>query len=228
MKIEDSPFMSFSAWIGLFSFITVQNILLFLAMRSIPYTQGGYWILTIFTAFFGFIFGWAFDMKNFISNMKDAFVSFRDAIDLTPKFVALIRSISKYKIVSIPLFIFLLLAGIFGLFVPIIQGWFVIVLSFSALGITVLGEFVEQYYDQINTVTTILFFVAIGGLIFSWGLYSAGVSDYSPIDNVIDFVQLGQDDLKGFSNETFSVISGGALEYEKIQGTLSVIGSGGE
>ena len=140
-------------------------------------------------------------------------------IDLTPLVLKLIDGTAKAGKFNIFMFLLLLLIGFFGLLLPIIQGWMVIALSFTALGIKPLNKFIQKNKKKIESLGTIMFTITFTLLFINTLLWATGVGQ-SPVQNVVGMVTWGQEDLEKINDDAMSVIG---LDYEKIQQSMSLV-----
>lgn len=142
-------------------------------------------------------------------------------IDLTPILIRISNRVARSGKLNIGLFIFFILIGVFGLFVPIIQGWLTIVLAFTMLGIQPINSFVQDNTELIEGVGTFMFSIAAIFLLVNTATWATGITESSPVDNVFGFVQGGQDSINGVNEATFSIIG---VDYEKdVQQPLSLV-----
>lgn len=135
------------------------------------------------------------------------------AIDLTPYLLSFALRMQSTG-VNLLLFVFFLLIGFFGLFVPIIQGWLTIGLAFTFLGIKPLNLFIKRNKKGIQNVGTVLFTLTLLLFLGSFVTWILGITDDSPGKNILDVVQYGREDIEEARDSTISIIG---LEPEDLE-----------
>lgn len=153
--------------------------------------------------------------NRFIDTLK----SIQRRFDLTPMLIRLSARFARSNRVSIAFFIFFLLAGAIGLFLPIIQGIPTILLAFTFLGIRPLNNFIQSNQTTIENFGAVLFFVAFFAFFLNLGAWGLGVVDDSPLQNAFDFVNLGKDGLSDRTARAFSVVG---VDYLDLRQSLSI------
>lgn len=156
----------------------------------------------------------------FLKKVWKGFKKFQSKIDLTPKLIRISEKYAKKDRINIALFVFFLLAGFFGMFIPIIQGWLAVALSFTFLGIKPVNNFLENNRKAVSNVGSLLFIVAVGSFLITTGAWALGYSEDSPIDNIFKVLNYGKEDFQSANEEVFSVIG---VDYNNTVQTFSVI-----
>lgn len=156
----------------------------------------------------------------FFKKIWEGLKNFQKKIDLTPRLIRISNKYAKRNKASIALFFFFLLAGFFGFFIPIIQGWLAVVLAFSFLGIKPLNRFLQDNRKAISNVGSFLFMMTIALFLFSTSAWALGYSEDSPVDNVFKVVNYGKDDFQDANSELLSTVG---VDYNDTVQTFSVI-----
>jgi hypothetical protein len=148
------------------------------------------------------------------------FQDFQKRIDFTPKLIAISEKFAKNQRISFFFFFLFLVVGFLGLFLPLVQGWLVIALSVTFLGIKPLNKWMATNRKAVMNVGTIGFMIGVGMFMFSVGTWATGYSETSPIDDIMSIVQWGQDDLVEINTQAFSIVG---VDYVQMQQAFSIV-----
>lgn len=156
-----------------------------------------------------------------MAKKKSAFRKFQEAIDMTPELIKISEVIKKHTRVRWSGFLLFFLAGLFGLFVPILQGIVTIMIAFSFLGIKWLNRFLKKNQKLIMNITTIMFF-ALTVPLFILGIGKAfGLDVPSLSEMYIGAVQFGKPQINAALD---SITSKLGFQYTTdVQQTLSIV-----
>lgn len=155
-----------------------------------------------------------------IKKVWNGFKKVQSKIDFTPKLLAISDKYAKNHRVSFFLFLFFIITGFFGLFIPLIQGWLTIFLAFTFLGIKPLNTWMRNNKKAVSNIGTTMFMVAIVGFLFTTGTWITGQSENTPIDNIFRVINYGQDDLVQINTQVFNLIE---IDYNTTQQALNII-----
>lgn len=144
----------------------------------------------------------------------------QNKIDLTPHLIRYSEKFAGNRKASIFMFILFLMAGLFGLFLPLIQGWLTLFMSLNFLGIKPLNRFIRSNKASIMNIGTLVFTITFGLILINTGMWATGYTETSPFENIIGVIQWGQDDLESANTQAFSLIS---VDYGKMQQALSLV-----
>lgn len=154
--------------------------------------------------------------KGFFGKLK----WLQSKLDLTPLFIKLSNKVAKKNKLNIWLFFLFLIVGFFGIFLPLVQGWLVIGLAFTCLGIKPVNKFIQKNKKGIENFGAFIFFVSLTVFFVNAGLWGVGLVEASPLDNFMGTIQYGKEQFNSIHKNTFSVIG---VDYADLQQSLSLV-----
>ena len=141
-------------------------------------------------------------------------------IDLTPRLIRLSEEIKKNPALKWLGFSLFMVIGLFGLIVPLLQGFILILVAFSFLGIKPLNKFIKQHRELMHNVSTIFFMITVGFMLFYGGSFVFDYEAPNPFEKAIDIIQFGKEDIDEVSGRLFNVVG---LNLPELQRTTNML-----